>query len=115
MRQVPFYRHHLGAAEKASVAEVIDSLFLTTGPKTAALERSVADYFGAPHCLGVMSATTALFLCLKAWDIGPGDEVITTPMTFIASSNAVLHVGAKPVFVDVEADTGNMDPAKIEA
>lgn len=115
MRQVPFYRHHLGAAEKASVAEVIDSLFLTTGPKTAELERRVADYFGVAHGLGVMSATTALFLCLKAWDIGPGDEVITTPMTFIASSNTVLHAGATPVFVDVEADTGNMDPSRLEA
>ena len=115
MRQVPFYRHHLGAAEKASVAEVIDSLFLTTGPKTLELERSVADYFGVEHCLGVTSATMALFLCLKAWDIGSGDEVITTPMTFIASSNAVLHAGAKPVFVDVEPATGNIDPARIEA
>jgi dTDP-4-amino-4,6-dideoxygalactose transaminase len=115
MRQVPFYRHHLGAAEKASVAEVIDSLFLTTGPKTLELERKVAGYLGVEHCLGVMSATTALFLCLKAWDIGTGDEVITTPMTFIASSNAVLHAGAKPVFVDVEPGTGNIDPARIEA
>jgi UDP-4-amino-4-deoxy-L-arabinose-oxoglutarate aminotransferase len=115
MRQVPFYRHHLGAAEKALVAEVIDSLFLTTGPKTAEVERSVAAYFGVDHCLGVTSATTALFLCLKAWGVGEGDEVITTPMTFIASSNTVLHAGAKPVFVDVEPDTGNMDPAKLEA
>jgi UDP-4-amino-4-deoxy-L-arabinose-oxoglutarate aminotransferase len=115
MRQVPFYRHHLGAAEKALVAEVIDSLFLTTGPKTAEVERSVAAYFGVDHCLGVMSATTALFLCLKAWGVGEGDEVITTPMTFIASSNTVLHAGAKPVFVDVEPDTGNMDPTKLEA
>jgi UDP-4-amino-4-deoxy-L-arabinose-oxoglutarate aminotransferase len=115
MRQVPFYRHHLGAAEKALVAEVIDSLFLTTGPKTAEAERAIAAYMGVEHCLGVMSATAALFLCLKGWGIGEGDEVITTPMTFIASSNTVLHAGAKPVFVDVEPDTGNMDAAKLEA
>jgi len=114
-RQVPFYRHHLGAAEIAAVSEVVSSLFLTTGPKTVEVERRIAESMGVPHCLGVMSATAALFLCLKAWNIGEGDEVITTPMTFIASSNTVLHAGATPVFVDVEPDTGNMDAAKIEA
>lgn len=115
VRQVPFYRHHLGSAEKALVSEVIDSLFLTTGPKTAEVERQLAAYFGVDHALGVMSATTALFLCLKAWGIAEGDEVITTPMTFIASSNTVLHCGAKPVFVDVEPDTGNMAAERLEA
>jgi UDP-4-amino-4-deoxy-L-arabinose-oxoglutarate aminotransferase len=115
MRQVPFYRHHLGAAESAQVAEVVSSLFLTTGPKTAEVERQLAAYFGVEHCVGLMSATAALFLCLKAWGIGEGDEVITTPMTFIASSNTVLHAGAKPVFVDVEPETGNMDAARVEA
>jgi UDP-4-amino-4-deoxy-L-arabinose-oxoglutarate aminotransferase len=115
MRQIPFYRHHLGPAEAALVAEVVESLFLTTGPKTAELERTLASYFGAEHAIGVMSATAGLFLCLKGWGIGPGDEVITTPMTFIASSNTVLHAGATPVFVDVEPDTGNMDASQLEA
>jgi UDP-4-amino-4-deoxy-L-arabinose-oxoglutarate aminotransferase len=115
MRTVAFYRHQLGKREAEALASVLDGLFLTTGPKTKEFEAQFAAYFGVPHALGMTSATTALFLALKGLGIGPGDEVITTPMTFIASSNAVLHCGAKPVFVDVEPDTGNIDVAKIAA
>ena len=112
--KVPFYRHELGAREKAAVAEVLDSLFLTTGPKTREFEAQFAKSFDAPHCVGVSSCTTALTLALHAVGVRPGDEVITTPMTFIATSNAVLHLGAKPVFVDVEATTGNLDASRVE-
>jgi dTDP-4-amino-4,6-dideoxygalactose transaminase len=115
MRQVAFYRHQLGAREKAALADVLDTLFLTTGPKTKEFEEKLAAYFGVSHALGMTSATTALFLALRAMDVGPGDEVITTPMTFIATANVVLHNGATPVFVDVEPDTGNIDVARIEA
>lgn len=114
-RTVPFYRHQLGKREAEALAGVLEGLFLTTGPKTKELEEKLAAYFGVKHALGMTSATTALFLALKALGVGPGDEVITTPMTFIASSNVVLHCGAKPVFVDVEPDTGNIDVAKIAA
>ena len=112
--KVPFYRHELGAAEKAAAADVIDSLFLTTGPRTREFEERFADLFSASHCVGTSSCTTALTLALHAVGVSRGDEVITTPMTFIATSNAVLHLGANPVFVDVEADTGNLDVAQVE-
>lgn len=115
MRTVPFYRHQLGAREAAAVAAVLETLFLTTGPKTKELEETLASFLGVSHSLGMTSATTALFLALKALGVGPGDEVIVPAMTFIATSNVVLHCGATPVFVDVEADTGNMDVAAAAA
>jgi UDP-4-amino-4-deoxy-L-arabinose-oxoglutarate aminotransferase len=115
MNKVDFYRHELGAEELAQVGEVLSSVFLTTGPKTAEFEKGFSEYLGVPYTSGVTSCTTALLLALKAYDIGEGDEVITTPMTFIASANAILHAGAKPVFVDVEAATGNLDASRVEA
>ncbi|MFO0612726.1 MAG: DegT/DnrJ/EryC1/StrS family aminotransferase [Polyangiaceae bacterium] len=113
-RTVPFYRHQLGAREAAAVAAVLETLFLTTGPKTKELEESIAKRLGVGHALGMTSATTALHLALVALGVGPGDEVIVPAMTFIATSNVVLHCGATPVFVDVEADTGNIDLAAVE-
>ncbi|MBI4603392.1 MAG: DegT/DnrJ/EryC1/StrS family aminotransferase [Planctomycetes bacterium] len=111
--EVPFYRHSLTEEDIAEVATVLRSLFLTTGPVTARLEEKLAAYLGVKHVVAVSSCTSALFLSLKALGIGPGDEVITTPMTFIATSNAVLHAGARPVFVDVEPATGNLDVARV--
>jgi UDP-4-amino-4-deoxy-L-arabinose-oxoglutarate aminotransferase len=110
---VPFYRHDLGEVERASLLEALTSLFLTTGPRTAEFERRFAEYLGVDHAVGVSSCTTALILGLQALGVGEGDEVITTPMTFIATSNAVIHVGATPVFVDVEPDTGHIDVAQV--
>jgi UDP-4-amino-4-deoxy-L-arabinose-oxoglutarate aminotransferase len=119
MRTVAFYRHQLGAREAAAVAAVLETLFLTTGPRTKELEEAIAArlgrHVGTAHALGVTSATTALFLALQAIGVGPGDEVIVPAMTFIATSNVVLHCGATPVFVDVEPDTGNMDVAAVAA
>lgn len=106
--KIEFYRHHLGRAEAKAVAGVIDSLFLTTGKKCAEFELAFADYLGAPKVVAVSSGTAGLVLALKALNIGSGDEVITTPMTFVATANACLEVGAKPVFADVEPDTGNL-------
>jgi len=115
MEKVEFYRHALTEEDIAAVGEVLRSVFLTTGPKTGAFERALAEYTGLRHTVGVQSCTTALFLCLNALGIGEGDEVITTPMTFIATANAILHAGATPVLVDVEAETGNLDIARVEA
>lgn len=111
--KIEFYRHHLGEAEAAAMAEVIDSLFLTTGPVCARFEQAFADYLGAESVVAVASGTAGLILALRALDIGPGQEVITTPMTFIATVNAILEVGATPVLVEVEPDTGNLDADRV--
>ncbi len=111
--KIEFYRHHLGAAEAAAMAEVIDSLFLTTGPVCARFEQAFAGYLGAASVVAVASGTAGLILALRALDIGPGQEVITTPMTFIATVNAILEVGATPVLVEVEPDTGNLDAGRV--
>lgn len=113
--RIEFYVHDLGEAELASVRETIDSLFLTLGPKVARFEERFAGFLDLPHVVGVNSCTMALVLGLRALGVGPGDEVITTPLTFVATSNAILHVGATPVFADVERETGLLDPAAVEA
>ena len=113
--KVEFYKHNLGAAEKAKMAECLNGLFLTTGQYVKDFEIQFASYLGAQHVVGLTSCTAALHLALLALDIGEGDEVITTPMTFIATANSILYVGAKPIFVDVEEATGLIDPKKIEA
>ncbi len=112
---VPFYRHDLGQAELDEIAGVFAGPILTTGDKVTQFEHMFADYLGRRHALGVTSCTGALHMSLLALDIGAGDEVITTPMTFVASSTAIMETGAKPVFVDVEADTGNLDVSRVEA
>jgi UDP-4-amino-4-deoxy-L-arabinose-oxoglutarate aminotransferase len=113
--QVPFFQHDLGKPELDAIAEVLAGPILTTGDTVAGFEREFAAYLGRKHALGVTSCTGAMHMSLLALGIGPGDEVITTPMTFIATSTAIMEAGAKPVFVDVEPDTGNMDVSKIEA
>lgn len=114
-RRVEFYRHSVGEEELASVRETVGSLFLTLGPRVAEFERSLGQEVGGNvEAVGVSSCTMGLFLAMRAFDIGPGDEVITTPMTFAASSNAVLHAGAHPVFVDIDPATGLIDPARVE-
>ncbi len=112
---VEFYRHGLGAEEAESVARCLQGVFLTAGPLTRRFEEEFAGYLQIPYVIGTYSCTSALFLCLKALGIGRGDEVITTPMTFIATANAVLEAGARPVFVDVEPLTGNLDAELLEA
>jgi UDP-4-amino-4-deoxy-L-arabinose-oxoglutarate aminotransferase len=114
-RPIPFYRHDLGQAELDMVKEVLGQPILTTGEYVERAERMLAEYLGVPHCLCVMSCTGALHMSLLALGIGPGDEVITTPMTFIATATAILEAGATPVFVDVEPDSGNLDAARVEA
>ncbi len=113
--QIPFYLHDLGAAEVAAFERALADPILTTGDTVARFERRFADALGRKHAIGVQNCTGALHLSLVALGIGPGDEVITTPMTFIATSTAILEAGATPVLVDVEPETGNLDAAKVEA
>lgn len=111
---VEFYRHSLEEADIARLVEVCRGVFLTTGQEVKAFEDAFAAYLGARHAVGVTSCTAGLHLALLAVGIGPGDEVITTPMTFAATSNTVLHTGATPVFVDVEPDTGLISAEAVE-
>jgi dTDP-4-amino-4,6-dideoxygalactose transaminase len=103
----------VGDEEIAAVAETIRSGWLTTGPKAAELERRFAAYVGAAHALAVSSGTAAMHLALVALGIGPGDEVITTPITWPATANVIVHTGATPVFADVRDSDLNIDPARV--
>jgi dTDP-4-amino-4,6-dideoxygalactose transaminase len=96
------------------LAEVAASTAYTLGPKVAAFEQAFADYLGAKHVIGVNSGTSALHLALIGAGVGPGDEVITVPMTFIATTWAISYMGATPVFVDVDLATRTMDPSQVE-
>ncbi len=105
------------AIDEEDIAEVVDTLrgnWLTTGPKTRRFEREFAGYLGAPASLAVNSGTAAMQVALAAAGIGPGHEVITTPLTFCSTVHVVEQSGARPVLVDVEPDTLNIDPAKVE-
>lgn len=111
---LPFSPPDITQAEIDEVADTLRSGWLTTGPKTQRFESEFSEYVGAKCCLGLGSATAGLFLGLKALDIGPGDEVITTPYTFAASANVILHAGARPVFADVRESDFNLDPERVE-
>ncbi|MGI9546561.1 MAG: DegT/DnrJ/EryC1/StrS family aminotransferase [Flavobacteriaceae bacterium] len=115
MHKIPFFQHDLGQAEVDAVAKVLAGPILTTGETVAKFERGLEEYLGRRHAVAVNSCTGALHLSLLALGIGQGDEVITTPLTFVATATAILEAGAKPVFVDVEPETGNLDAKQIEA
>jgi dTDP-4-amino-4,6-dideoxygalactose transaminase len=102
----------VGEEEVEAVAEAIRSGWLTTGPRAAELERRLSDYLEAEHVLAVASGTAALHLSLVALDVGPGDEVITSPITWPATANVIVHCGATPVFVDVRDSDLNIDPER---
>jgi dTDP-4-amino-4,6-dideoxygalactose transaminase len=103
----------ISEAEIDAVAETLRSGWLTTGPRTAELEARMRDYLEAKHVLAVSSCTAALHLSLVALGVGPGDEVITTSITWPATANVIVHCGATPVFADVREDTLNIDPARV--
>lgn len=113
--KIPFFLHDLGQPELDAIAEVLANPILTTGEWVERFEQTFAEYLGVRHAIGVTSCTGALHLSLIALGVGPGDEVITTPMTFIATATSIIEAGATPVFVDVEPDTGNLDASLIEA
>ncbi len=102
----------IGDEEIAAVSETLRSGWLTTGPRAAELERRMADYLEAEHVLALASGTAALHLSLVALGVGPGDEVITTPITWPATANVIVHSGATPIFVDVREDDLNIDPLR---
>ena len=112
---LPFSPPLIGEEEIAEVVDTLRSDWITTGPKTRRFEEEFAAYLGAPKALALNSCTAGLHTALVTLGLGPGDEVITTPMTFAASVNVIEHVGARPVLVDVEPDTLNINPALVEA
>lgn len=112
-----FIPYNLPDITDAEINEVVDTLrsgWLAKGPKTIEFEKRFADYLGAKHAVAVNSCTAALHVSLLSQDIGPGDEVITTPMTFASTASTIIHTGATPVFADIDYRTGCIDPDEIE-
>src|SRR5262249_2406168 len=114
-RVIAIAKPSLGEAEAAAARESILSGWVTQGPQVASFESEFAAYVGAPHACAVSSCTTALHLALLAVGVGQGDEVITVSHSFIATANAVRYCGARPVFVDIDPNPYNLDPALVEA
>src|SRR5512141_1707545 len=111
--KIPMSSPDLTAAERNAVMEVINTPILSLGPKVPEVERAFCEYTGAKHAVAVNSGTAGLHLCVRAAGISAGDLVITTPFSFVASTNALLFENAVPVFVDVDPRTGNIDPGLV--
>lgn len=111
---IPLARPDITDLERQYVLEVLSTPHLSLGPKLAEFEKRLANYAGVKHAVAVNSGTSALHLVVKALEIGDGDEVITTPFSFIASANCILFEHARPVFVDIEPLTLNIDPSLVE-
>lgn len=112
-----FLPYAIPLIEEDDIEAVVSSLrsnWVTKGPKTVEFEQRFAAYAGTRHAIAVNSCTAGLHLALLAAGIGPGDEVITTPITFAATANVIIHTGAKPVFADIDPRTMNIDPERIE-
>ncbi len=112
--RVPFAPPDLSAREVAEVVATLESGWLSTGPQVQQFERAFAEYVHVPHAVAVNSSTAALHLSLLASVVGADHEVITTPLTFCATANVILHAGATPVFADVDPVSLNIDPAAVE-
>lgn len=110
MRKIPISKPIIGEEEVEAVKNVLLSGMLAHGHEVELFEKEFAEYIGVKHAIAVVNGTAALDLILKAFEIGPGDEVITTPFTFIATANSILFQGAKPVFADIDPKTYNLDP-----
>lgn len=113
-KMISMAKPQIGDDEKRAVMEVLDSGMMAQGPRVKAFEEAFATMCGTKHAVATSSGTTALHVAMLANDIGKGDEVITSAFTFIASANSILYVGAKPVFVDIDPRTFNLDASKID-
>lgn len=113
-KAIPVARPYFGQEEEAAIADALRSGWVAQGTRVAEFEKRFAEYVGAQHAVAVSSCTTALHLALSVSRIGPGDEVICPSLSFIATANAIAYTGATPVFVDIDAETYNLDPARIE-
>jgi len=111
--KIPIAKPILGEEELEAVRRVLESGIIAHGPEVEEFEREFAEYVGVEYAVAVANGTAALDLVLKAYKIGPGDEVVTTPFTFIATANAVLYQGARPVFADIDPRTYNLDPDRV--
>lgn len=112
---IPYGRQTISEEDIQAVAEVLRSDFLTTGPMVERFEESLCSFLGVKYAVAIANGTAALHAACHAAGIGPGDEVITTPLTFAASANAVLYCGGTPVFADIDPDTWNISPQEIRA
>jgi perosamine synthetase len=114
-RRVPLSRPYVDEREEELVLEVLRSGWLSLGPTGPRFERTFAEFVGAPHAAAVVNGTAGLHLCARLAGVGPGDEVITSPFSFVASANCFVYEGATPVFADIDPRTLNLDPAAVEA
>jgi UDP-4-amino-4,6-dideoxy-N-acetyl-beta-L-altrosamine transaminase len=114
MKTYGYGHHSIDRSDIDSVCDVLFSDSLTCGPQVKAFEKAVCDYTGAKYCVAVANGTAALHIAALAAGLGPGDEAITSPITFLSSANCICFCGAKPLFADIEPDTANIDPTKIE-
>jgi len=112
-RKIPIAKPNFGKEEETAVKEVLESGILASGPKTKSFEKEFAEYIGAEHAVAVTNGTIALDVALKALKICPGDEVITSAFSFVASGNCILFQNAKPVFADIDPKTFNIDPSDV--
>lgn len=114
LKPIPVARPFLGADEEKAVVDALRSGWVSQGPRVAEFERKFAEYVGAAHAVAVTSCTTALHLALLAAGVKPGDEVLCPSLSFIATANAIVHAGARPVFIDIDEATYNIAPSEIE-
>ena len=112
---IPYCRQHLGPEETAAVLAVLESGWIARGPLSRQFEARCADVLGASHAISCTNGSAALELALRGLGIGAGDDVIVPTLTWVATASAVLQVGARPVFADVDADTHNLTPDTVTA
>ncbi len=113
--KVDFFNHSIGKDEKKSLIKAVSSKIISTGPLTKKFENNFSDYFRVKYCVGTSNWTSGGLILLKAFGIKKGDEIITSPLSFVATSNVIMHSGAKPVFIDVDYKTGIIDADHIES
>jgi len=113
--RIPLFQPRIREEAIEAVGEVLRSGWLGLGPRTQAFERAFADYVGMPYCVGLNSCTSALHLALHLLELAPGAEVITTALTFVSTNHAILYERCKPVFADVQPETGNLDVRSVAA